>query len=86
VRFSASSNGERLAAKILTKQRTATYYISWFFRIHYSTESGWVNNTTPDGRPIIEQDAYFWQSMEVIGRTLNRMATEEMQKISAKGR
>jgi hypothetical protein len=41
---------------------------------------------TPDGRGIIEQDAYFWQALEVIARKLNELISQDRWKAGAKKR
>jgi hypothetical protein len=32
---------------------------------------------TPDGRSIIEQDAFFWRALEIIAQSLNAMIANE---------
>jgi hypothetical protein len=41
---------------------------------------------TPDGEAIIEQDAFFWQAMEAVSRTLNEMLSQERWKASKRGK
>lgn len=86
MRLGAQPQGAKLAATLTTQQKTCQFYTGWFFRLHYSSEAGWVNFQTPDGLPIMAQDAFFWQSLEVISRTLSRMMSEERNKMAAKGR
>ena len=58
--------------------------MAWFFRTHQSSETGWHHYQTPNGLSIMEQDAFFWQCLEVICRTLNRMIAEERHKAASK--
>ena len=60
----------------LTEQRTCGFYIAWFFRLYESNESGWWPRRTPDDKPVIVQDAYFWRCLEVIAQTLIQMRIE----------
>lgn len=56
------------------------FYISWFFKLAEQTEYGWWLRNTPDGLPIISQDAYFWRCLEIICVTLGEMIAEERAK------
>ena len=80
MRVGSHPAGQRLVARINTRQRTAQFYVSWFFRVYRTAETGWHAYQTPDGKSIMEQDAYFWQALEIICRTLNQMISEERNK------
>lgn len=84
MRVGSHPAGQRLVKSIDTSQRTASFYLSWYFRCFRTSESGWQNYQTPDGRAIMFQDAYFWQALEIICRTLNQMISEERQKATRK--
>jgi hypothetical protein len=74
----AGSGGDSLV--VLTEQRTCGFYLSWFFKLYESTDSGWWPRRTPDDRPVTKQDAYFWRCLEVIAQTLIELRIEEMQR------
>lgn len=54
--------------------------MSWFGRCYHCGEAGWFMYDTPDGQPIIEQDAFFWNAMELICRELNAHIALERAK------
>jgi hypothetical protein len=56
--------------------------MSWFSRIYQSSDHGWYSERTPDGKPITEQDAFFWFALEIIARELNVIRMEQMAKQS----
>jgi hypothetical protein len=60
--------------------------LAWFFRCFRISEQGWYAYQTPDDSAIMNQDAYFWQALETIGRKLNEMIAHERSKIQAKAR
>lgn len=43
----------------------------WFTRCYRNGDSGWFAYQTPDGDAIMNQDAFFWNALEVIARELN---------------
>jgi hypothetical protein len=43
-------------------------------------ENGWFSHCTPDNEPIMEQDAFFWGSLEKIARKLNEQIALERAK------
>lgn len=47
------------------------FYLTWFTRLYRNGETGWFQFQTPDGKPIIVQDAFFQNSLEIIARELN---------------
>lgn len=59
---------------------TPAFYLTWFFRCYRAGDSGWYLYCFPDGRPIIVQDAFFVQSLEILARTMNVMMLEESRK------
>lgn len=65
---------------LTTRQRTCSFYLTWFNRCFVAAEAGWHAYQTPDGQPIMYQDAYFWQALETIGRKLNEMIALERAK------
>ncbi len=60
--------------------------MGWFFRTHRTNEAGWHSYQTPDGQPIMQQDAFFWQCMEIICRMMNMLIAEERNKLAGKGK
>jgi hypothetical protein len=56
--------------------------LSWFNRLFQPTEAGWVMARTPDGLPLMDQDAFFWRALEIIARELNAMRAAELQKLT----
>ena len=63
-----------------TDQRSSAFYLTLFFKVYESTDSGWWPRRTPDDRPILKQDAYAWRCMEVVAQTLMEMRIEELRK------
>lgn len=67
---------------LATRQRGIPFYMGWFARVYHPSDSGWVVHATPDGKPIFQQDAFFWFSLETIARELNAMRALEIAKMS----
>lgn len=84
MRVGSHPAGNKLAAKLHTSQRMANFYMGWFFRLYRTSETGWHNYATPDGKAIMHQDAYFWQALEIICRTMNLLISEERNKMAGK--
>jgi hypothetical protein len=66
--------------RLTTRQRSCSFYLAWFTRIYTVGDSGWFVRDTPDGRPLFEQDAFFWQAIETVARTMNVMLAEERNR------
>lgn len=69
-----------LINKLMTEQRSCSFYLTWFNRCFVAGDAGWHGYQTPDGQPIMSQDAYFWQALETIARKLNEMIALERAK------
>jgi hypothetical protein len=65
-----------------TSQRSCTFYLAWFFLLYQCNEQGWHNVQTPDKRPIMRQDSFFWYALETVGRKLNVMRIQEQERLS----
>lgn len=61
----------------MTEQRSCAFYLAWFSRLYVPSEHGWYNTRTPDGGPIMDQDAYFWRALEIICATFNLILSEQ---------
>lgn len=44
-------------------------------------ENGWYAFQTPNGRPLMNQDAFFWNALEVIARKMNEQIALERAKV-----
>lgn len=80
MRVGAQPGGHNVIRGTQTQQRSAAFYIAWFYRLSRVEETGWYLSTTPDGRPIIEQDAFFWNCLESICVTHNVMMAADRAK------
>ncbi len=69
-----------MAVGLQTRQRSAQFYLGWFFKCYKSSEQGWQVYQTPDGRAIMLQDAFFWHALEIIARVMNLMIVEEQKR------
>lgn len=54
--------------------------MSWFGRCYRASDAGWFAFVTPDGLPIMDQDAFFWNALEIIARELNAEIALERAK------
>ena len=66
-----------------TRQRGAAFYIAWFTRCFYLSDSGWLIGHTPDGRGIMYQDAFFWRSLEIVSEVMNWKVIEARKRAEA---
>jgi hypothetical protein len=60
----------------MTEQRGCSFYIAWFYRCYVPSEHGWYCLRTPDGKSIMDQDAYFWRAVEALCNVHNLMLME----------
>lgn len=80
------ASAERVAKVRITDQYPAQFYLFWFFKCYQPTEHGWIQVRTPDGGPMSKQDHLFTRCLEVIGRTMNEMISEERRRAANKGK
>jgi hypothetical protein len=67
-----------------TSQHSCSFYMSWFTRCYETGENGWIVRRTPDGLPVMDQDAFFWNALEWICRELNAQIALERAKLMQK--
>jgi hypothetical protein len=58
--------------------------MSWFSRCYHVGEAGWFQFQTPDGKPVMDQDGFFWSAMEIICRQMNATLALERAKLTQK--
>lgn len=68
---------EDALSELETKHHSCSFYVLWFVRLYRRTQYGWQQMQTADGRPIIEQDAFFTLALEAIARKLNEKIAHE---------
>ena len=78
----ALPNAADKIAQLGTRHRSATFYLSWFFKLYRRAEAGWEQVQTPDGGAIMYQDAFFTLCLDAIARKLNSIIAHEMWKAS----
>jgi hypothetical protein len=61
------------------------FYLTWFFKLYRVTDTGWEQVKTPDDKSFLEQDAFFQQCLDCIGRKLNIMLSHERWKMAQRG-
>ena len=70
----------RQIALLRTRHYGCAFYITWFHKCYAYSDTGWGLVRTPDGKPIVESDAFFIRAMEVIAQTANIMVGENRNR------
>lgn len=64
----------------LENQRSLPFYLAWATRLYTLGDGGYKFERTPDDRPLIVQDAYFFRCLEVIVGTWNQKIAEDRNR------